>query len=244
MPGRSQSSRYRRAPKTKRGLLMKRTLCISIGFLLLSPAALAGIWTEVGDAGQAGPAAAQAAAGFGPLTSILGSMDTVNDADVFKIYISDPDAFFADARNSPINTYDTQLFLFDKNGNGVYANDDYNTWGGEGQSWLPPGDPHGPTTAGVYYLAMSIWDNDPVDTNNALVFNDDTYFNYVQHGTAWGIGGPWVDFDSGGDNWWGGTAPFLYEITLGGASFVPVPGAALLGIIGLSLVGWVKRRLA
>ena len=56
-------------------------------------------------------------------------------------------------------TFDTQLFLFDSAGNGVYANDD--SAGPGNRSLLPVGG-LSPAGGGTYYLAISAWDRDPV----------------------------------------------------------------------------------
>jgi hypothetical protein len=72
-------------------------------------------------------------------------------------------------------TFDTQLFLFDSAGRGVYANDDTDN-PPTAQSDLPPGTAEGsdtgssPDAPGVYFLAISAFDSDPVDSNGNLIF--------------------------------------------------------------------------
>lgn len=124
--------------------------------VLLAGVAGAATWTEIGDAGDL-PATAQVTVGSGSLDSISGTK-TPNEADMFRIRILDPAAFSA----STVGTtgFDTQLFLFDASGLGVYANDDDATCGCW-QSTLPAGDPNSPSAPGIYYLAISRYDMDP-----------------------------------------------------------------------------------
>ena len=56
-------------------------------------------------------------------------------------------------------TLDTQLFLFDANGLGVYSNDDAPC--GVRSSRLPSNHRFSPTGPGEYYLALSSFNNDP-----------------------------------------------------------------------------------
>src|SRR6187402_3631151 len=84
------------------------------------------IYVETGDAGDS-PGTAQIAAGSGPLTSILGQIDSSADDDIYRIRISDPANFSASSNNSGTQLsvdHDTILFLFDEFGFGIIANDD------------------------------------------------------------------------------------------------------------------------
>ena len=74
-------------------------------------------WHEDGDAGET-RATAQRVVGLGPLTEISGS---TNDADMFKICVTGNQTFSATTVEGA--SWDTQLFLFDASGRGVYAND-------------------------------------------------------------------------------------------------------------------------
>ena len=101
----------------------------------------------------------------GPLESISGSLSS--DADLFKIFLTGGQTFSAttvSARTAEIPTdqliglpidvvIDPKIFLFDKQGNGVYANDDLF---GSSQSTLPSGDRgFSPAASGIYYLGIS-----------------------------------------------------------------------------------------
>jgi hypothetical protein len=72
--------------------------------------------------------------------------------------------------------FDTQLFLFDSAGRGVYANDDTDNPPFTFQSDLPPGTAEGsdtgssPDAPGVYFLAISEFDTDPRARNGNLIF--------------------------------------------------------------------------
>jgi fibronectin type 3 domain-containing protein len=175
---------------------------------------------EVGDAGEL-PADAQEPGPAGPLPSIRGSIAGPGDRDVFKICIADPAAFSASTAGPvtpPVTRTlsDTQLFLLNAQGHGVYANDD----GGfaapySRRSLLPAGHSAGPTTAGVYYLAISPYNVDPTRTGGTI-FPDRT-----------GTTGPSVAGTGMPMTGWTGTASPPdnygdYEITLTGTdSCVP-----------------------
>lgn len=213
--------------------MTRLTMICALAVLILaagSPnSAMAGHWTEIGDAGEL-PGTAQVVWGSGPLNTITGAYN--GDADMYQIYISDPPAFSAYA-----TAEDPQLFLFDADGMGVYANDDQ-VIGNPTQSYnayLPPGHAQSPTSAGLYYLAVSEWDHDPYSPTG-LIFPSEPYDG------VFGPTGP------GGDSaitYWSGTEyDYSYTIELTGAQYVPVPGAVLLGILGLSAGGIKLRRSA
>ena len=111
---------------------------------------------EIGDAGEL-PLTAQEPGPAGPLAEISGGVSPA-DSDMYKICLPAG----ADFSASTVGTtgFDSQLFLFDEQGRGVYANDD-DPGSGTLQSTLPAGHPLGPSTPGVYYLAISAFDRDP-----------------------------------------------------------------------------------
>ena len=76
--------------------------------------------SESGDAGDL-PATAQDL-GSGAVTQILGSFANGGDADVYRVCLSDGTSFSASTVGA--TTRDTQLFLFNADGLGIYANDD------------------------------------------------------------------------------------------------------------------------
>jgi PEP-CTERM motif len=183
-------------------------------------------WTESGDAGDL-VGTAQVTVGTGALTSIDGAIASYM-SDLYLIHIDDPTAFSASTVGGA--GFDTQLFLFDSTGVGVYANDDSSGL----QSTLPAGNANGPTAVGDYLLGISSWDRDPVNVGG-LVFPT-TPFSGV-------LGPNNLDPLTG----WSSTGSFngTYSIALTGTSFaqatsVPEPGTALL--MGAGLLGLVLLR--
>jgi hypothetical protein len=114
---------------------------------------------EIGDAGEV-PLTAQEPGPQGQLTSIGGTLTSTLDRDMYKVCLTG--GGFS-ASTVDLAGFDTQLFLFDAQGRGVYANDDHrfqdNT--AVAQSELPANHELTPTAPGVYYLAISAYDWDP-----------------------------------------------------------------------------------
>ncbi|MEO1009020.1 MAG: DVUA0089 family protein [Planctomycetota bacterium] len=149
---------------------MKTTTTIA-AITLAAGLAHAQEWNEIDDAGQDGIGDAQTTDGSGPLTTINGTLAT--DVDLYAFIITDLDDFSASTDGGA--SFDTQLFLFDDEGLGVTENDDDITTGTL-QSFLN-GD--GPIAAGldagVYYLAISGFNNDPLDSAGVDMFGFDTW---------------------------------------------------------------------
>ena len=205
---------------------MKRLIAIcSILTVAIAGSNALGAWTEIGDAGDL-PGTAQAVTGSGPLLSITGTMNDP-DVDMYQIYIYDPAGFSAYATG-----WDPMLFLFDQSGMGVYGDDDS---GGTGfDAFLPAGDTYSPTTAGIYYLAISEFALHPNSASGSIFSGYPTLSP-----TGPGAGSP-VSSWSGAT--WGIGGDYTIELT--GAAHIPAPGAILLGGIGVGLVSWLRRRRA
>jgi hypothetical protein len=170
----------------------------TLTFAFDTPAPFTG-YDEVGDAGDL-PESAQATPS-GALTGIRGTL-TAGDVDMYAIYIANPFAFAASTRCNAL--FDTQLFLFDANGNPVSFNDDAPDGGLTSRldgSCIP-----GP---GLYYLAVSAYDRDAVDCNGAELWNDGP-FGAIRcaDGTGSGRVGGWTGSHS---------VSATYIITLEGA---------------------------
>ncbi len=100
------------------------------------------------------------------LESISGNISNVEDVDLFQIYLTGEGNFSASTVNQE-TTLDTQLFLFDVDGLGVYANDDQagcNCF----QATLPTGDDLTPTEPGVYYLGISTFGDNAVSSGGEI----------------------------------------------------------------------------
>jgi len=130
-------------------------LLVSVMTILsFSQQAMAFTWTEVDDAGQL-PGTAQITTRDGPLEFITGFLKSPTDVDMYAIFITGSESFSATTVGWTTGV-DTQLTLFDSSGYGIYSNDNDATDGA--QSTLP--DRY--LTPGLYYLAISDWDWDPV----------------------------------------------------------------------------------
>ena len=129
-----------------------------------------------------------------------------------------------------MNSFDTQLFLFNAAGLGVFANDDDPT-SGSPQSTLPAGNTiltSLPT--GVYYLLITGSGRFPIDSMGQLIFPNftdgttDPTGVYGRNPTSLAVSGFTGNSNSGGN----------YSIVLTGAQFIVVPEPTSLG---LGLVG-------
>lgn len=195
---------------------------------------------ENGDAGQTLDTAQQIPSGAATLNSIVGTISSPDEADLYSFFIQDPAAFSATTVGGvPANSaLDPQLFLFDANGFGVEANDDVSS--ATLDSTLPAGNQFSPTQPGVFFLGISDFDNDPLSAGGEIF--DDT-IDQVVGPTGPGGGSPLINFDGNGDRVDTGS----YEISLTGANAVnavPEP-SSVLGFLTIGVFGagaMVKRR--
>lgn len=213
--------------------LLVATLSLT-GLLCAAVPANALPWTEIGNAGDL-LGTAQLTTGAGTLTSISGTLSTGSDVDMFGIHISNPAAFSATTVGGA--GFDTQLFLFNAAGIGIYANDDSIGT----RSTLPAGHATSPTTTGLYYLAISQYNRDPF-SSGGLIFPNSPFTG------VFGPTGP------GGalpvSSWSGSGGTGAYTITLAGASLAnvaatPEPSSFLLLGSGLATFSaWRRRKRA
>lgn len=129
----------------------------------------ADIFTEAGDSGEL-LGTANIASVVSPLTAISGTLidldssaGTMDDVDLYQIFIFDPAAFSVSVTSNLSVDNDSQLFLFNALGNQVLSDDD------DGPGLRPEffaGEVGGP--AGVYYVAFGLWDTDPTFTGGVL----------------------------------------------------------------------------
>ena len=117
--------------------------------------------SENGDAGEL-PGTAQDLTSA-PVDAIDGSIGGDSDQDLYRVCLEGGGGFSATTVGG--SELDTQLFLFDANGLGVYANDDSQA---TRQSTLPALDPRTPAAPGVYLLAVTPYDRDPRSPAGAI----------------------------------------------------------------------------
>ena len=158
-------------------------------FLGVTPSAFAAL--ETGDAGSL-PSSAQNL-GSEPVTQILGTFGGGGDVDVYRMCLSDGRSFSASTVGG--TQRDTQLFLFNAQGLGVYSNDDADI--GMHSSRLPAEHRFSPATPGVYFLAISSFNNDPQSEDGEIfpdMFSGSLYPDFVVD--AAGVGGhaPLIDW--------------------------------------------------
>lgn len=184
-----------------------------------SNAAMAAIYSEVGDAGHTLGTAQVLGGGTTGITGSLGG-----DADIFR-FVWGGGTFYADTLGS---AFDTQLFLFDSTGAGIRANDDGLTGL---RSYIDP-----LLVSGTYYLAISGFDNDPVSASGVM-------FQSSPYGPQYGPLFPGESLQS----WTGGGGSGSYVINFRSASgdvvqTGQVPEPASVALLGLGLAGLFASR--
>lgn len=134
------------------------------------------------------------------LESISGNLSINDSADVYQIFIRGDGTFSASTVDGTV--IDTQLFLFDAGGFGIYGNDDAASCDGCFQSTLPAGDDLTPTTPGIYYLAISEFEVEPISEGGRIFPNafdtESTDFTSIVAPTGTGSNLPLTGFDSEG----------------------------------------------
>ena len=170
--------------------------------LLCAPPAQAA--SESGDAGDL-PATAQDLASE-DVVHIDGAFDSATDVDMYRLCLPGGRTFSASTVGG--TTVDTQLFLFDSAGLGVYGNDDS---GGTRQSLLPAGHPLTPQAAGQYHLAVGPFNRDPSSPGGSIFPALGTVLAPTEAGAAQPVS-EWTGRLSGGGP---------YRVTLTGATCTP-----------------------
>jgi len=219
-------------------------------FSVGAPALAGPEWTEPPDAGSV-PGDANVTTGLGPLSGIKGALTGAvsprgatgpgDFQDMFAIEIVNPQQFsaFVVPNGSGAPTFDTQLWLFSANGQGVLGNDDNSaTAPGLSGFFNSATDMSGSTVSapGRYFLAISGAGSDPVDDAGGLIFRLD------------GVGE--VSGPDGSVNpiaqWSGPGAVGEYEIQLTGVTFADqrfppdLDGSGCVGSsdLGMMLAMW------
>lgn len=204
-----------------------KTVLVAFAGLALAGVASGQTWNESGDAGEL-VGTAQNVNGAGALTRINGTIGTADDVDLYRIAITDEAQFFASTINN--TNLDTQLFLFDNNGNGIAFNDDEpggsGLWSRISSSFV--------VTNGTYLLGISSYDRDAVSAGGEIWADQPFGSERAPDGPGrTGTLSAWSGAGSG---------PGSYGIDLRGASFIPAPGA--LAILGLGGLAASRRRRA
>ena len=216
--------------------------------LIMITALMAPLFADTVHATGAGPlpASAQDLSGDNSLSEIVGTLDFPDGVNVFKIDIVYPLGFSAFTVPLPFGVADPELFLFDANALGVYSNDDATPI--DLQSCLPsalssnpcpsPRDGVGPTTAGIYYLAITRSENEPL-SSAGYIFTPVLSTDVVGPDLTMGGGSPITGWD-GGVN----TSPDFdlinYDIMV---QDVPEPPLVLLTAFGLAgIVAGSRKR--
>ncbi|MBD1928066.1 PEP-CTERM sorting domain-containing protein [Trichocoleus sp. FACHB-90] len=201
---------------------------------LSSVPAQAATFTESDDAGETLSTAQILSTMPMPLKSISGMLS--GDADLFQIFLTGGQTFSATTVGRA--DFDTQLFLFDKDGFGVYSNDE--STGSIGQSTLPMNSPFTPTKSGIYYLGISGFDYDPV-SDKGEIFPDfpdfpDVAFDAVVGATGFGGDSPLKEFDGAILSSGGSYTIALTGVETAGNTSIPEP-SSVLGILALGALG-------
>jgi len=166
--------------------------------------------SESGDAGNL-PSTSQDL-GSGAVSAIFGGFTGGADVDVYRVCLTDGVSFSASTVSAA--TLDTQLFLFDTNGRGVYSNDDADV--GLRGSRLPSAHRFSPSGPGEYFIAVSSFNNDPQSAAGEIfpdVFSSALYPDAVVNAAGVGADDPIV-------SWVGPTRgpSGLYRIDVTGAT--------------------------
>ncbi len=189
----------------------------------------------------------------GPLTEIDGTFSTSSATstqgvpDLYLLDLTARTAFSATTVGTPGTAYDTQLFLFNASGYGVYENFL------DGSQVLPGGIQIGAGAtlpadylpAGIYYLGIAPEGAEPQSAGGNIFPNplaDGVSMTDVYGPTGAGGSGPLTKWSITSDDVDSGS----YTITLTGAAFA-VPESPVLALIGLGLLPLalaIRRRIS
>jgi hypothetical protein len=158
--------------------MFRKLLLPAVSLLVLICAAPAHATTITASGAGPLPGSAEDLTTVVNLSEIVGALDFPLGVDMFAIDITDAADFSAITNPAgPFGVPDTELFLFNSGGFGVYGNDDIS--GSDVLSCLPSADVSnpclstrpagvGPTTDGVYYLAITRSANDPISVGGDI----------------------------------------------------------------------------
>ncbi|MBZ0150525.1 MAG: hypothetical protein K8J09_03265 [Planctomycetes bacterium] len=172
--------------------------------LLLPTLLSAQTWTETAAGAGQTWSTSETPLGSGPLTRIQGTIDAGRAADIYLVRVDDLATFQVSTVGGA--NFDTQLWMFGADGIGLGHRDDDV---GSGLSTLTGYGPYGP---GTVLIAVSEYDNDPLDQNGDQLWND-TPYDTERWPDGPGAANPFTQ--------WSGTSSTArpYTLTLRGASF-------------------------
>ena len=208
-----------------------KALLTSACLMFAAQGAFAIPYSEVGDSGDS--IATSQAAGSANAGGIVGGFGGTGDVDMYSftwggggLYIDSFSGF----------TFDTQLFLFDSAGFGVLGNDDHGSIcpGVPGSGLQSCLDLSGGLAAGTYYIAISAFNNDPLD-GAALPMMSCAGFTTQ----CLSVGGPLAGWTGGSGT--PGSSAYAINFTPTAAA---EPGILMLLGIGLAGLGFARRRRA
>lgn len=213
------------------------SFCILSLFFFGKPS-YATTFTEIADAGNL-PGTAQVTSGVGLLTQINGMLSPANgdSQDMYLIHIDGDRTFSATTVGGA--SFDSELFLFDADGKGVYANDDAS--GDFAPSRLPANNPFTPVTPGDYYLAITQCCSAPVNSEGQIFTIAGSSHRHVSGPTGPGGTSPVTGY-SGAFVQTSGDSSYQIFLTGAHATVVPEPSVFALMLAGLSMVGLLARR--
>ena len=159
-------------------------------------------YAESGDTGEL-PAQAQVI-DSGALTEITGTLEGDDDVDLYAFCLEGNGTFSAAISAGEFE--ETELFLFDAGGRGVYFSDDLSD--SDYRSSLPANHPLTPTQPGLYYLAISSFNNDPSSSSGEIFPNEP--YTEVHGPTGPGGSDPLSGWSAVGDELGG---PYAIQIT-------------------------------
>lgn len=189
---------------------------LGLAVCTLGSVALAAPAPESDDAGAL-PASAQVLEDIGSITGIVGRIGSPEDVDMFRFGLtSSATLSFSSAAAS---TIDSQLFLFDAAGTGLWANDDM---GGSLDAQITVA-----LASGSYYLAAASWERQPLEGAGLPIF-----------GEAGGMLLP--PMNTGAVAAWGG-AGGIGDYTIN-VSVAPVPEPATWMLTGVGIAALLARR--
>ena len=170
------------------------------------------------------------------VNEIIGSLSGTdsNDVSVFALNVGTASDFSAITVNAgPNGIPDTELFLFDSSGFGVYFNDDID--GANTLSCLPSSSLSnpcpaasgglGPLAAGLYYLAITRSFNGPLDSLSNEIFTSFSSTDVVGPNVGAGAIAGWDGFGNASPNF----DAINYDIVLTGTTPEPATWTMLLG---------------